>query len=399
MKERLLLKKYSLTKCSAILVYIAIVLLALSDTGFQLLILTNIGPYSRSLRLTALTLLLVKILLTRYSKKEFFILAPIAALSLYNYSVSGNIYCIYNILLIACLKDVDFSLLFKTLFWSTFASVILMGILSYLGISSVVSITDDFGRDVIETRYCFGLYHPNIWHFAVTRCIVYFCIAYYPRLNLIHIGSLFILNFLAFKLSVSRTSLLAASIFLVLVFCYKYLKPAMHCVVTRACMFFGLLAIYRFFLIVYYDFITTYSVDAQVFDYRLTTGRIRQASIFLANHPIRWIGGRFPDDGTLFDCGFLRVFYESGYLLAGLFFLLFFAVVAIALMKNWDIVVPVAIYFVFYSLYEMDPVTRSTFNVVIYFFALLLYKPVAESFSSYLSLPKKKKVKHSHFFK
>ena len=156
MKDLTFFKKYSLTQISAFLVYFAVGLLAVSDTGFQLLILTTIGPFSRSFRLTALTLLLGKILLTRYSKKEFLILAPVAALSLYNYSVSGNIYCVYNILLIACLKDVDFSLLFKTLFWSTFVSVFLMGILSYLGISSVVSITDDFGRDVIETRYCFG---------------------------------------------------------------------------------------------------------------------------------------------------------------------------------------------------------------------------------------------------
>ena len=112
-KNSQLLKKYSIW-----LFYIAIALLAISDSGIQLLILIEIGPGSRTLRLIAMWLLFAKVLLTRYTKKEFFIIAPISVLALYNYYLSGNIFCIYTILVIAASKDIDYSVLFKTLFYS-----------------------------------------------------------------------------------------------------------------------------------------------------------------------------------------------------------------------------------------------------------------------------------------
>ena len=96
-KNSQLLKKYSIW-----LFYIAIALLAISDSGIQLLILIEIGPGSRTLRLIAMWLLFAKVLLTRYTKKEFFIIAPISVLALYNYYLSGNIFCIYKEVQLYC---------------------------------------------------------------------------------------------------------------------------------------------------------------------------------------------------------------------------------------------------------------------------------------------------------
>ena len=78
--------KKLLKNISLILVYIAAALLAISDSGIQLLILIEIGPGSRTLRLIAMWLLFIKVLMTRYTRKEFALLAPIAALALYNYT-------------------------------------------------------------------------------------------------------------------------------------------------------------------------------------------------------------------------------------------------------------------------------------------------------------------------
>ena len=57
----------------------------------------------------AMWLIFAKVLLTKYTKKEFFILTPIAMLALYNYHLSGNIFCVYTILVIVALKNVDYS--------------------------------------------------------------------------------------------------------------------------------------------------------------------------------------------------------------------------------------------------------------------------------------------------
>ena len=57
-----LFKKISLKELSNFLVYLGIALLANSDSGIQLLILMEIGPGSRTLRLIAMWLLFAKIL-------------------------------------------------------------------------------------------------------------------------------------------------------------------------------------------------------------------------------------------------------------------------------------------------------------------------------------------------
>ncbi len=373
----------SLKKVSTYFVYIALALLAISDSGIQLLILMEIGPGSRTLRLIAMWLLFAKVLMTRYTKKEFFLLVPFAILAMYNYYLSGNIYCIYTILVVAAMKDVDYSIIFKVLFYSTLCAVIFVGLLSALDIGSPIQLTQNFGRDVVETRYCFGLYHPNIWHQAIARCIIFGCIGHYKQLNVIHILILLVFNYFIFKMSVSRTGLLAVSIVLILFLFYRHLPKFMHFIVIKICAITGMLAVYGVFLYYSYDYYL-FNLPGQLFDYRLTTGRIKQAFAFLKDHPILPFSSRFPDDGTLFDCGFYRIFYECGYLWAGLFFIVFFALIIIALKKNWDVIIPVMVYFIFCSLYEFDPVTRPTYNIPVFFFALLIFNSLSKGFDDFM---------------
>ncbi len=368
-------------KLPALMVYIGIALLAISDSGIQLLILFEIGPGSRTLRLIAMWLLFAKIILTRYSKKEFFLLAPISVLALYNYTLSGNIYCVYTILVIACLKDIDYTILFKVLFYSTLSAVIFVGILSFFNIGSPTQLTQDFGRGVVETRYCFGLYHPNIWHQAIGRCIVFACIGYYKQINIAHLLILFAFNYFIYTLSVSRTGLIAISIFLILLIFYKYLTRLMHTLFVKICALLSMIGIYGVYVYYTQKLTGEYYLPAELFNWKIATGRLRQAVDFLSTHPIQIFSSRFPDDGTLFDCGFFRIFYECGYLWAGLFFIAFFLLVIIAMKKNWDIVIPVCVYFIFCSLYEFDPVTRPTYNMVVFFLALLVYKTSSDRFT------------------
>ena len=381
----------SFKKFRTLLVYVGIALLAISDSGIQLLILHVIGPGSRTLRLIAMWLLFSKILLTRYSKKEFLVLAPVTILALYNYSLSGNIYCVYTILVIACLKDIDLSTLFKVLFYSTLCSVIFVGILSFFNIGSPTQITQNFGRGIVETRYCFGLYHPNIWHQAIARCIVFGCIGHYKQLNIIHLLILFVFNYFIYRLSVSRTGLLAIWIFLILVIFYKYMNRFMHTLFVKICAFMGIISVYGLYVYFTYDFATTWTLNAQLFDWKVTTGRIQQALGFLEYNPIQMFSSRFPDNGTLFDLGAFRIFYECGYLWAGLFFLAFFALIIVALKNNWDIIIPTALYFVFCSLYEFDPVTRPTYNIVVFFLPLLLFQSTATDFNNFMISSQRKR--------
>ena len=393
--NQLSIGKFSLKQLSIFLVYLGVSLIAISDSGIQLLILMTIGPGSRTIRLIGMWLLFIKILLTRYTKKEFFILAPVTILALYNYTVSGNIYCVYTILVIACMKDVDYAALFKVLFYSTLGSVIFVGILSFFNIGSPTQLTQDFGRGLVETRYCFGLYHPNIWHQAIGRCIIFACIGYYKQLNTIHLLILLVFNYFIYRMSVSRTGLIAVSIVLILMIFYKYLTKFMHTLFIKICAVIGMLGVYG--LYIYYTIKLAgeeYHLPAELFNWKVATGRLRQALDFLETHPIQMFSSRFPDDGTLFDCGFFRIFYECGYLWAGILFLSLFALVIISLKNNWDIIIPVVVYFIFCSLYEFDPVTRPTYNIAVFFLPLLIFNSNKIAFHDFmLSYRKTKSLK------
>lgn len=383
---------FSLKKLSIFFLYLGISLIAISDSGIQLLILMTIGPGSRTLRLIGMWLLFGKILLTRYTKKEFLLLLPSAVLAMYNYSLSGNIYCVYSILVIACLKDVDYSTLFKILFYSTLSSVIFVGILSFFNIGSPTQITQDFGRGLVETRYCFGLYHPNIWHQAIGRCIIFACIGYYKQLNILHLLTLFVFNYFIYKMSISRTGLIAISIVLILMIFYKYITKLMHTIFVKICALAGMLGVYA--LYIYYTIKLAgpeYHLRAEEFNWLIATGRLRQALNFLETHPIQMFSSRFPDDGTLFDCGFFRIFYECGYLWAGIFFVTLFLLVIVSFKNNWDIIIPVVIYFIFCSLYEFDPVTRPTFNIVVFFIPLLIFNSNKTAFHDFILSSRKTK--------
>ena len=185
-------------------------------------------------------------------------------------------------------------------------------------------------------------------------------------------------------MSISRTGLLATWLFLVLIIFYKYLYKFMHTLFIKMCAFMGIISVYGLYVYFTYDFATTWTLNAQLFDWKVTTGRIQQAVAYLSNNPIRLFSNRFPDNGTLFELGAFRLFYECGYLWGGIFFFAFFCLIIISLRKHWDFVIPLSVYFIFCSLYEFDPVTRPTYNVIVFFLPLLIYSTTADKFHNFI---------------
>ena len=190
-------------------------------------------------------------------------------------------------------------------------------------------------------------------------------------------------------MSVSRTGLLAVSIFLILLIFYKYLKKFMHTLFVKICAIAGMFGVYSLYIYYTYKLTGEYHLRAEEFNWIIATGRLRQALNFLETHPIQMFSSRFPDDGTLFDCGFFRIFYECGYLWAIIFFAALFTLVILAMKKNWDIIIPVVVYFIFCSLYEFDPVTRPTYNIAVFFFALLVFPSLRPKFDDFMNPSRK----------
>ena len=354
------------------LVYLAITLLVISDSGVQVFILTMFGPNSRILRKIAFTLLLTKVFCTKYRKKEFFIILPFALLALYNYKIGGNIYGIYNVLIVASLKNIDFSLLFKCAFWGGLATILLLGILSLFQIGGALYLTENFGRGSLETRYCFGLNHPNIWHQTFARCIVYFILGYDKKISWIHLFCIFIINLVAYKFTLSRTGLLCVSIFVILYFFYKYLDKIAYALISKVLIVFMFFFTNTFFIYAYYVLSTKWSPWVVEFSEKFTTGRIFQAVLFIREHPITLWGTPVPD-GFVFDFGLLRMLFEYGYI-CGIIFLIVLAIVFLYSQKhNLGIITCVSVFVSLYSLYEAPIIGRAPNNISVFFIALLIY--------------------------
>lgn len=376
------------TRWSALLVYVAAALLAFSDTGWYLYANDYLNSYPTAilLRKIAFALLFIKIAGTRFSFKQFLLCGTIAGLAIYNYTLCGSITFLYSIVFVAALKDVDLSALFKILFFTTTGSLLLWGTLSLIGIGDVVSRTEVFGRGSIETRYCWGMHHPNIWHFAFARCILYFVLGFKHKLKWYSFGFLLLLNYLAYYFTVSRTGFLATSIFLLLTLLYQYLPKLIQTLPVKFVIPSGIISIYGLFLYFANDFIVNNSALSVLICKKLTTGRLTKAAMYLSQHPIRLFGSEFYY-GIIFDCGFLRLLYDNGYILGGIFFIAFFVLLILALKHNWGIVVAVCVFTALYSIYEIDPFTRPTYNISIFFMSLLLYKDQLKYLNKTSSIP------------
>lgn len=355
-----------------LLVYAAITLLVISDSGMQVFILTTFGPHSRILRKIAFVLLFTKVSFTRYSKKEFLVLLPFTAIAIYNYTVCGNIYGLYNVLIVAAMKNIDYSVLFKCAFYSSAFTIVTLGILSFIGIGSAFSLTESFGRGAIETRYSFGLGHPNIWHQTFARCIVYFVLGFSQKLKWQHLSALTVLNYIAYKFTLSRTGLLSVSIFLILYILYKYLPKFMNFFITKFFITIGTLGIPALFIYACYALHTAWSNWAVNFSAKFTTGRLFQAVFFLRERPISLWGNQVPND-SVFDLGLLRMFYEYGYLCGIVFILLLILVFLYSLKNNYGLLTCVCVFVFLYSLYEAPVISRAPNNISVFFIALLLY--------------------------
>lgn len=357
---------------SCLLVYTALALLAISDTGYFFYMIDYVGAHVFLLKNLCAVLLSIKIIGTRYTKKEFFLLAAVMIPAICNYNVCRDDTLIYSVLVIAALKDTDLSTVFKILFFTTFATILVLGILSCSGIAGGVSLTEDFGRGSIETRYYWGLRHPNTWHMSFARTIVYFVLAFRKCQKWHTCLLLFLLNYIAYRFTMSRTGFLATSVFLLMIIACQYCGKIIYSVFMRITLITGIASCYGLFVYCMNTLLVHPDELLNFINRKFFTGRISLAGSYLTKHPIRFWGSYLYSD-VVFDCGFLRLFYRSGYLLAGIFFIAFFLLLYLAMKHKNGAVVSACIFMALYSFYEIDPVTRPTFNVVIFFMTALIY--------------------------
>lgn len=167
-----------------------------------------INPIEGRLFQLTFVLCFIKVCLTRYSRKEYLVLALFLGLGAVSYLVTGRNEILRVVMFIGACKDVDMERCLKLVFYLTLAGCLAIIGLSLLGIGGGAVLTQDYGRGSIESRYALGMGHPNalqcmIW--ALTALGLYL---YREKMKWYLYIAVFLVNTGFFLLTGSKTAML-----------------------------------------------------------------------------------------------------------------------------------------------------------------------------------------------
>ncbi len=165
----------------------------------------------------------VKILLTKYTIREYIAIGCFAIFGLISYLCSGSNEIFRIVLMIAACKGINMERAFKLALFELSAGVGACIFLSFFGIG-IFSVTADFRGNGITTRYSFGFGHPNTVHGVIWIVMMYFLYAFRERIKIYHLALMMLLNLGLFYFTNSRTGLIVIS-FLVIGTMVAILSP------------------------------------------------------------------------------------------------------------------------------------------------------------------------------
>lgn len=363
------------------IVLFAVACLTISYFGGYYLWITTIGHHSTLLRETAVVLLFLKVVTTRYNKKEFLVVAALLLLAFVNYKASGNTRAMYNFLMLCALKDVDLKKVFKVSLASIVFIVALMAVLALTGVTGTVAVTENFGRgsadsqiSEVETRYYMGYIHPNTWAQAMFAMMTLVVAAFYEKLDWKGILLIALINYGVYRLAVSRTCFIAGLAMIILLIWAKYGTKLFEFILIRIGVVVGVTALWAIIFTVNVNIGA--SIKWQIIDWRLFTGRIKQAQVYYQAFGLTPFGMNVPDklgNGYILDMGYMRMLMENGVIIFALMYIATIALLIYGFIKKRNDIVILTICICLYGIYENQAIAQAPANLMVYYCAYLLY--------------------------
>lgn len=161
-------------------------------------------------RIFQITFLLfgVKVLFTRYSAKEWLVIILFTGLGAVSYYTTGRNEIIRLVMFFTACKGIDMKVCLKLVFYLTLIGCTIIVLFSLIGIYGNVSLTQDYGRGSVETRYTLGMGHPNALQCMVWALTTLGLYLYAERVKWYVYGVILVINGGFFMLTDSKTSLL-----------------------------------------------------------------------------------------------------------------------------------------------------------------------------------------------
>lgn len=181
-----------------------------------------INPIEGQLFRLTFCLFAFKLVFTKYTVKEWLVILLFGILGFVSYYVTGRNEILRIVVFIASCKDVDMKQCIKSVFWVTLSGCVVIILLSLFGILGDIALTAEYRKGVIETRYVFGMGHPNALHCMLWAVMTLAIYLYGERMKLWHYMILFIGNIGLYLLTNSRTGMMIGVFTILFALLLKY---------------------------------------------------------------------------------------------------------------------------------------------------------------------------------
>lgn len=333
-----------------------------------LIVLVDKSAYTNPVegRLFQITFLLflIKVCLTRYTLREYIVIFLFCVLGAVSYFVTGRNEIIRVVMFIAACKGINMKQCLKMVFYMTLTGCIVIILLSVTGIYGAVSLTQDYGRGGMETRYTLGMGHPNALHCMVWALTTLGLYLYAEKMKLYHYLFVLVINAIFFLLTDSKTSFLAV-IFTVGFACMaagkkwnilQKLGAVLGFMITVFCIGISIVIAGNAYRV--YDYVWDLDrTPVTMFFVKLNdslNGRIR---ILVENDTFEgtiqtWSLFSRPENNRYFDMGWIRLFYWYGIIPACIFILVLLFVMIYCYKKENYLALMMAASFALYTVIE-----------------------------------------------
>ena len=267
-----------------------------------------INPYEGQLFRLTFLLFAVKILTTKYSGHEVLLLGIVGLVAVVSYLVNTKDEAVRAVALVAACKDIDLRRLLKVVLGVTLLGMAVLFVLSVTGIYGAVSVTADYGRGsgpldpYYETRYCFGMGHPNAFQgmlFMVSTLGMYL---YSERMKLWHFLAVGLVGFVFYLFTDSNTGFIVLFAAVAGVILMKYSRTARESrllYLLAALFFVALVAFSAYGSHTGRETPLMYKID------RVLNGRFQYSNIYEAARVENWKLFGAAANEEFFDQGFI----------------------------------------------------------------------------------------------
>lgn len=292
--------------CFWIALFIELVIVIIDKSAY-------LNPYESQLFRITFLLFGTKLVTTRYTMKEWLCIAVIGIIAACSYFINEKDEAVRAVVFVAACKGIPLKQNIKVIFYVTLVGCVVLMLLSVTGIFGAVSITADYGRECLETRYTLGMGHPNALHCMIWMVITLAIYVYADSMKWYHFLILMLVNIVTYLLSDSNTGMMlaTATIFGVIVLRYtSYLRTSSWVYLVG-----GVLVIACIVFSVYGAYVGNGWNDSSTFMYKLDkilNGRYEYCYKVEEARLQNWKLFAAPENQEYFDAGFVRAFYWYG---------------------------------------------------------------------------------------